>query len=249
MVTSKNKLQKMVNFAILMIQKGVSKSKLALDLHLIMKRGKDLITHHRQITATCRPDDPDTSFLSPISCGSGHVDVRLSYVSPRDYQFSCTNTPSSSALRRSRRKSRKPYHHNDGGMKYVSRPRYNMHHYATQQYAQYHYSYYKPQQRSHVDATSHADVEVEDTSTVGGCSEYLSSAGGDSRSPLVRQVRITDSPFSSLRGAAAAAAADEVDCHVDVDAERFIQKFYMDLRLQKWMSASSSYHTTHSAIY
>ncbi|CAN1219008.1 hypothetical protein LINPERPRIM_LOCUS1498 [Linum perenne] len=229
MVTSKNKLQKMVNFAILMIQKGVSKSKLALDLHLIMKRGKDLITHHRQITATCRPDDPDTSFLSPISCGSGHVDVRLSYVSPRDYQFSCTNTPSSSALRRSRRKSRKPYHHNDGGMKYVS--------------------YYKPQQRSHVDATSHADVEVEDTSTVGGCSEYLSSAGGDSRSPLVRQVRITDSPFSSLRGAAAAAAADEVDCHVDVDAERFIQKFYMDLRLQKWMSASSSYHTTHSAIY
>ncbi|CAN1219011.1 hypothetical protein LINPERPRIM_LOCUS1498 [Linum perenne] len=231
MVTSKNKLQKMVNFAILMIQKGVSKSKLALDLHLIMKRGKDLITHHRQITATCRPDDPDTSFLSPISCGSGHVDVRLSYVSPRDYQFSCTNTPSSSALRRSRRKSRKPYHHNDGGMKY------------------YHYSYYKPQQRSHVDATSHADVEVEDTSTVGGCSEYLSSAGGDSRSPLVRQVRITDSPFSSLRGAAAAAAADEVDCHVDVDAERFIQKFYMDLRLQKWMSASSSYHTTHSAIY
>ncbi|CAN0907265.1 hypothetical protein LINGRAHAP2_LOCUS24707 [Linum grandiflorum] len=196
-----------------------------------MKRGKDHIT-----TASCLPDDPDTSFLSPISCGTGHVDVRLSYVSPRDYQFSCTNTPSSSALGRTRRKRRKPYH----------------------QYSQYHYNYYRPQlQRSHVAATSLGDYGdyVEDCnnyapSTVGGCSEY-SSAGGESRSPLVRQVRITDSPFSSIRGGGAAAGPTaDVDCHVDVEAERFIQKFYTDLRLQKWMSsASSSYHTHHNVIY
>lgn len=47
---------------------------------------------------------------------------------------------------------------------------------------------------------------------------------GFGRSPVVRQLRVTDSPFP-------ANSVDE-DNHVDEDAERFISRFYNDLRLQ-----------------
>ncbi|KAL8230346.1 hypothetical protein R6Q57_000124 [Mikania cordata] len=48
---------------------------------------------------------------------------------------------------------------------------------------------------------------------------------GFGRSPVVRQLRITDSPFPLSTG-------DE-DNHVDEAAERFINRFYCDLRRQK----------------
>lgn len=51
---------------------------------------------------------------------------------------------------------------------------------------------------------------------------------GFGRSPMVRQLRITDSPFP-LRD------TDE-DCHVDKAAEDFIEKFYRELRHQKGMA-------------
>lgn len=51
---------------------------------------------------------------------------------------------------------------------------------------------------------------------------------GYGRSPMVRQLRITDSPFP-LRDN----AVDESECHVDEDAEEFIERFYEQLRLQK----------------
>lgn len=50
---------------------------------------------------------------------------------------------------------------------------------------------------------------------------------GFGRSPMVvRQLRVTDSPFP------VAGAGDE-DCHVDKAAEEFINRFYKELRLQK----------------
>lgn len=48
---------------------------------------------------------------------------------------------------------------------------------------------------------------------------------GFGKSPMVRQLRITDSPFP---------LKDDGDSHqVDVAAEEFIKNFYKDLRLQK----------------
>ncbi|CAI0409039.1 unnamed protein product [Linum tenue] len=231
MVISRKKLQSILRCAMVMIRKGVSnsKTKLALDLHLIIQRGKDLVTQH-QISppAGCRPDDPEASFLSPISCGAGHVDVRLSYVSPRDYQFSCcSNSPSSAAARRRRPPPpRKPY-------------RYN-HHYRQTPQARYY---------NHGDVDGRGFEVAEScaaTSTVGGCSSALSSGEG-SWSPLVREVRITDSPFSSMRGGGTAGAG-HVEGHVDTEAERFIQRFYTDLRLQKWMAAAG-YHEQKQPTY
>nr|GLL17788.1 uncharacterized protein LOC109190787 isoform X3 [Ipomoea trifida] len=48
---------------------------------------------------------------------------------------------------------------------------------------------------------------------------------GFGRTPLVRQLRVTDSPFP-LRDA-------EADCHVDQAAEEFISRFYKGLRAAK----------------
>ena len=50
---------------------------------------------------------------------------------------------------------------------------------------------------------------------------------GFGRSPMVvRQLRVTDSPFPVAGG------GDE-DCHVDKAAEEFINRFYKEWRLQK----------------
>ncbi|KAI3786096.1 hypothetical protein L1987_45223 [Smallanthus sonchifolius] len=60
-------------------------------------------------------------------------------------------------------------------------------------------------------------------------SETASPAlSGFGRSPVVRQLRVTDSPFPVNN-------VDE-DNHVDEAAERFISRFYNDLRRQKRIS-------------
>nr|GMC49967.1 AF211533_1 Avr9/Cf-9 rapidly elicited protein 146 [Ipomoea batatas] len=48
---------------------------------------------------------------------------------------------------------------------------------------------------------------------------------GFGRTPLVRQLRVTDSPFPLREG--------EADCHVDEAAEEFISRFYNGLRAAK----------------
>ncbi|KAI3857667.1 hypothetical protein MKW98_028931 [Papaver atlanticum] len=58
-------------------------------------------------------------------------------------------------------------------------------------------------------------------------SPYLPGLGFG-RSPMVRQLRVTDSPFP-LRDN----VFDEIECHVDEDAEEFIEKCYTQLRSQK----------------
>lgn len=53
------------------------------------------------------------------------------------------------------------------------------------------------------------------------------------RSPVaVRQLRVTDSPFP-LKD-------DDVDCHVDKAADEFIERFYKELRRQKWKAAQEA---------
>ncbi|KAI3759712.1 hypothetical protein L6452_07723 [Arctium lappa] len=49
------------------------------------------------------------------------------------------------------------------------------------------------------------------------------AVGGFGKSPVVRQLRVTDSPFPVRNG-------EEEDSYVDEAAERFIMKFYSELR-------------------
>ncbi|RVW28552.1 hypothetical protein CK203_100185 [Vitis vinifera] len=135
-----------------MLRKGISKRKLLLDLNMMMKRGKiagkaigNLMFHHHSSSAARRSAD-------------GHI----SFAAPREYEFSCSNSPLNAVK---------------------------------------------------------AVLEMLN-------SEVASPAlPGFGRSPMVRQLRITDSPFP-LKD------IDE-DSEVDKAAEEFIERFYNDLKKQK----------------
>ncbi|KAM2407470.1 hypothetical protein ACFX1X_026645 [Malus domestica] len=193
------KLWNLVRIAFFMLRKSLSKSKLIVDLHLMLKRGKlagkaianNLMLHHN----------------SAFSC---HSNVALSFVTPREYEFSCSNSPAVHNL----------FHFN----------KRNKHH-----------NHYFPK------ATS--AYQYDDVSTMSAVQKVLEMLNneiaveasplvtlpGFGKSPMVRQLRITDSPFP---------LKDEGDSQVDREAEEFIKRFYKDLRLQKRSAAleSPSYH-------
>lgn len=64
-------------------------------------------------------------------------------------------------------------------------------------------------------------------------SSPLTTLPGFGCSPLVRQLRVSDSPFPLQD-------AEENNHQVDKDAEEFINKFYKNLKQQKRMAALES---------
>ncbi|KAJ6354485.1 hypothetical protein OIU77_005152, partial [Salix suchowensis] len=63
-------------------KKGVLKSKVMLDLHFLMKRGKILGKALNEIIVQQH---------NTLSCIS--QDVHMSFISPREYEFSCSGSP------------------------------------------------------------------------------------------------------------------------------------------------------------
>ena len=168
-----------VRVAFFMLRKGISKRKLMLDLNLMMKRGKvarkaisNLMFHHH------------TSFSAP-----------------REYEFSCSNTPNYAFHINNKRRN----HHHSHFFTCAHAP-------AT-----------LDDDEATVNAVKAIVLEMLNNEAVVEASPALPGFG---RSPMVRQLRITDSPFP-LRD------IDE-DSHVDKAAEEFIQKFYKELRQQNW---------------
>nr|DAD48858.1 TPA_asm: hypothetical protein HUJ06_018795 [Nelumbo nucifera] len=194
------KLWNIVRIVFFMLRKGISKRKLMMDLHLMMKRGKlagkalgNLMFHHH----------------SNLSCRSN--DVQLSFVAPREYEFSCSNSPAYP--------SHFPFHVNK---------RKGHHHHRDQ---------------DEIDAVNAVQkvFEMLNNDAVSVEASPLVNLPGFGKSPMVRQLRITDSPFP-LR-------PSEEDSHVDKAAEEFIERFYKDLRQQKRMAAlEASYHDTWSPL-
>ncbi|KAI3443730.1 hypothetical protein Pfo_000395 [Paulownia fortunei] len=75
-----------VRTAFYMMRKSLSKSKLVLHLHMLLKRGKvaskaigNLILTHNH------------NYYSTLTCRSN--DVNKSFLSPQEYEFSCSNSP------------------------------------------------------------------------------------------------------------------------------------------------------------
>ncbi|KAF6167301.1 hypothetical protein GIB67_043162 [Kingdonia uniflora] len=171
-----------------MIRRGILKSKFMVDLHnLMMKRGKfagkaigNLMFHHNySSTFGCRSQDQHLSFITPT---------------PREYEFSCSNTPNYNPFHVSTNKHRK------------NRDRYN-------------------RDITTVNAVQKILEMLNNEVTVTEAASPLLPGFGLS-TPRVRQLRITDSPFPLKNG--------EEDSHVDKEAEEFIERFYQQLRLQKW---------------
>ncbi|OVA08559.1 Protein of unknown function DUF761 [Macleaya cordata] len=119
----------------------------------------------------------------------------MSFFIPRDYEFSCSSSPAAS-------------------------------------YFPFHVSNNKRKTHRHRSTVTENDVTT--VTAVQKLLEMLNNEvavegspvlPGFGRSPMVRQLRITDSPFP-LRDV-------EEDSHVDEDAEEFIERFYAELRLQQ----------------
>ncbi|XP_073152151.1 uncharacterized protein [Henckelia pumila] len=79
------KYWKMLKIMVYMVRKGLCKSKLVVDFHMLLsQQGKlaskainKLILHNHNTYLSCRSEN----------------DVRMSFISPREYEFSCSNTP------------------------------------------------------------------------------------------------------------------------------------------------------------
>ncbi|KAE9448681.1 hypothetical protein C3L33_19410, partial [Rhododendron williamsianum] len=196
------KLCNTVRILFYMMRKGVSKSKLMMfDLPLLLKQGKIagkalgkyLTVHH--------------DYAAALSCRSS--DASLAFVSPREYEFSCSNSPVYPSYY-SRRKHHHGHHHHRGDSYYYGRRDEDV--------------------RVIQKVFEILNHEIPEASPL-----YLPGFG---KSPVVRQLRITDSPFPVKE--------TEEDRHdigqVDKAAEEFIKKFYKELKHQKKMASPSPYH-------
>ncbi|KAI3934230.1 hypothetical protein MKW92_016247 [Papaver armeniacum] len=125
---------------------------------------------------------------------------------PRHYEFSCSNSPAAHMSNTSSSKHKKQYRGNFS---------------------------FSEEDMSSVNAVQklfemlNNQVMTENGSSTMP-SPYLPGLGFG-RSPMVRQLRVTDSPFP-LRDNN---VFDEIECHVDEDAEEFIERFYAQLRSQE----------------
>ncbi|KAH7547226.1 hypothetical protein FEM48_Zijuj01G0287300 [Ziziphus jujuba var. spinosa] len=173
----------------------MSKRKLLLDLDMMMKRGKiagkalgNLMFHHHHHL-----------FTASASARRSADHPNLSFASQREYEFSCSNTPSYPFSLSKRRN----HSHNFFGCAHAPP---TLDDEATTANAL----------KAVLEILNNNDVVVE-------ASPALPGFG---KSPMVRQLRITDSPFP-LRN------VDDDDTHVDEAAEEFIKRFYKDLKLQR----------------
>ncbi|KAJ4838999.1 hypothetical protein Tsubulata_021454 [Turnera subulata] len=199
------KLWHIVRAVLFMLRKGISKSRIMLDLNLMFKRGNKLagkaignlgILHNH-------------GHISSLSCRSNDA---LSFISPREYEFSCSNSPAYTY----------PF----------NLPKRKHHHHQLNRFAKA-YKYNDAATLAAVqrmlEMLNNHDVAAEAASPL----TATAPLPGFGKSPMVRQLRITDSPFP---------LKDEGDSQVDMAAEEFIKKFYKDLKLQKATALESPYH-------
>ncbi|KAK6912012.1 Protein of unknown function DUF761, plant [Dillenia turbinata] len=180
-----------------MVRKGMSKRKLLVDLNMMMKRGKIAGTKAFHNLKFRHHRNTSFSFTS-ASSRDQHVFPTPSH---SYYEFSCSNTPV----------------------------------HTLSSYLPFHLHKHRTQPRA-ADAPSTADdmavdivlemlksSDLADDGATHVASAYLP---GFRRSPMVRPLRITDSPFPLPN------MDDEETRQVNKAAEDFIKRFYNDLKTQ-----------------
>ncbi|KAK2982313.1 hypothetical protein RJ640_027410 [Escallonia rubra] len=185
------KLWNTLRIVFYMLRKGITKSQFLVDLNMMFKRGKVasktignlMLHHHYAATLSCKSDD-----------------VRMSFVSPREYEFSCSNSPVYPT--------------------YYTRRKHHGHS---------HHRYHHADDVKVVQKVFDILNNYEAATAVEASPLWLPGFG---RSPAVRQLRVTDSPFP-LKDA-------EENTLVDKAAEDFIKNFYKELKQQKKMAAIES---------
>ncbi|CAJ2676273.1 unnamed protein product [Trifolium pratense] len=155
------KLWNMVRVLLFMIRKGIAKTKTMVDLNLILKRGKlagkglinTLILNHQLYysSLTCRSHDNINSFISPC-----------------EYEFSCSNTPVNPLYHSSRRFSKSRQRHNDVSI----------------------------MKNNNIDVQKvFIEMMLNNEKVEAVADSPLVALPGFGQSPVGRQLRVTDSPF------------------------------------------------------
>ncbi|KAK4280938.1 hypothetical protein QN277_012490 [Acacia crassicarpa] len=191
------KVWNIVRLALVMLRKGLAKSKIALELHLLLKRGKlagkafadtTLTLHHHFAAAFASRSHNDNHY-------------HHSFIPQREYEFSCSNSPAyypfASAIKRKHKLGRSNKYNDVCTMNAV----------------------HKVLEMLNSDNSKFVEASP------------LVTLPGFGKSPIGKQLRVTDSPFP---------LKDDGDSQVDLAAEEFIKKFYKDLNLQKSMAALDS---------
>lgn len=207
------KLWNIVRIVFIMMRKGLSKSKIMVEFHMLMKRGKlaGKAMAHNFILNHALSSSSSSGAFSGFSCRSNDA---LSFISPREYEFSCSNSPAAASFNNY---LYKPFGHFNKRNKHS--------HYFTKS-STYDYD----DVSNTVNAVQKVLLEMYNMNnnnihqTVEA--SPLVTLPGFGKSPLgMRQLRITDSPFPlNFEGG---------DTQVDSKAEDFINRFYKNLKLQR----------------
>ncbi|EXB93402.1 hypothetical protein L484_010730 [Morus notabilis] len=215
------KLSNAVRLIIFMIQKRSRKLAMP-DLQVMVRRGKilgksfnDLMLRHN----------------TALGCTSH--DVRMSFVSPREYEFSCSSSP--------------PHR------------RYSSCHVTKRKHDNNYYNnYMKHSRRGHGHGHGHGNriipqpppaFDEDDVVLPVGSFKMFNRRTTEVESPLrtpvsgssSRWIKTTTKESSSFRsGGSCCADEEEEEFHVDKAAEEFIEKFYRELMMQKWTAREPS---------
>ncbi|KAD4889301.1 hypothetical protein E3N88_21374 [Mikania micrantha] len=192
------KVWSVVRAMLFMIKKNISKRKLLLDLNMLMKRGK-IAGQALQNLIFYHHHHWSASAFNHRS----HHSPNFTFPPPptEDYEFSCSNSPVNPL---SLFTTNKKHHNFKKDLKKKS--------VITNENDHNEYD------RIFVDP---AVIKALEMLTSAAASPAVHGFG---KSPVVRQLRITDSPFPLCNG--------EEDSYVDEAAEKFIMKFYNELRRQ-----------------
>ncbi|OIW15966.1 hypothetical protein TanjilG_04501 [Lupinus angustifolius] len=206
------KLWNILRIVFKMMRKGIAKSKIIMDFNFFLRRGKLVIG--KVIAKTLMLH---YHYIATFACYRSDI----SFISPQDYEFSCSNSPTF------------PLHkHNH----------HYQHHRYNRSFTKFSKSYqynefsksYQYNEFSTINVVQKVFEMLNDDDMVEA--SPLVALPGFGKSPIGRQLRITDSPFH---------LKDEGDHgQVDMAAEEFIKRFYKDLNLQKKMAAIESPHHT-----
>ncbi|GJN38620.1 hypothetical protein PR202_gb27680 [Eleusine coracana subsp. coracana] len=240
------RLWHVVRAVLFMLRKGVSKRKLAMDLNLLLQRGKIagkslsklMNTHHDKSAAVAgvppssfswRAADPALAVYNPRGAGNN-----------REVEFSCSNTPSYSSFtliptggKRRRRNGGSSNRRSHRGANGDQPGWYN---YDAADIARvFEILNNSEQVLSSDDDAAGTELQQQPSplAVVATLSPALWASFG--RTPAhVKQLRITDSPFPVRDDASSAG-----DAEVDLEAEEFIKRFYEQLRKQQSLAGAT----------
>lgn len=214
-ITQKNtqkiakKVRSILRIMLIMLKKGITKSKLILDLNLLFKRGNELagkainglLIHHNSLI--CKPNNLNNHFISPQD----------------HYEFSCSNSPEFGGaafqlLTAQNKKTKSSYSRQFEDPTTLAAVQHVL------------------QMLNSNDGPTGSPLGV-------GLPDSMLPGFGYGKSPVVRQLRITDSPFP-LKEGKRDKEEEEEDVKVNKAADEFIKKFYKNLMMQKCLE--SPYH-------